>query len=264
MGLNSLGINNRQEVLQNYGTWKKGHRSQHKTKAVPPLPSVGVDREWRTMWRGQLAGHTVPWCNFATLAAGWHQVTAPLLYQPVCLIFHPQALCTSSLFHSKPPGLRHLYHSLLVPWLCCTGLVHYCWPSRTDSPCTPSSLPSLLKHTHLPRTVPWDLQVRAWVTHWSVASVSPLTTLKILWEDPHSDIHFLRADTTFSRSGVLDLASLQGFSVVDSGLKLLLIWHSWHSFAGRDQVGINNLKEKAPLPKDIVISFQEWKTFAWQ
>lgn len=70
MGLNSLGINNRQEVLQNYGTWKKGHRSQHKTKAVPPLPSVGVDREWRTMWRGQLAGHTVPWCNFATLAAG--------------------------------------------------------------------------------------------------------------------------------------------------------------------------------------------------
>lgn len=188
MGLNSLGINNRQEILQNQGTWKKEHRSQHKAKAAPPLPNTGVGREWRVMWRGQLAGLTVPWCNFATLAAGCQHITAPLLYQPACLVLHPQASCTSSPCLCKPPGLRHLSHSPLVPWLYCIGLVHYCRPSRTDSALQPpASSPSPETHS-----LAWDsalvrdLQLRAWVMHWSVTSVSSLTTQKILWEDPHS------------------------------------------------------------------------------
>lgn len=111
----------------------------------------------------------------------------------------------------------------------------------------------------------------AWVTHWSVTSVSPLTAQRSSSGRPssQSNIHFLRIDTSFPRLGALALASAYGIFLVDAGLKLPLTSHSWHSFTGGDQVGSSNLKEKAPhatlsLPKDIVTPFQEWETSARQ
>lgn len=52
---------------------------------------------------------------------------------------------------------------------------------------------------------------------------------------------------------------------MDAGLKLPLTSHSWHSFTDGDEDGSSNLEEKAPHTtfssfKDIVTSFQEWKT----
>lgn len=213
-GVNSLGINIGQEVLQNHCIWKKGHRSQHKTKVMPPSAkhrsgqgmegdverSASRAHSALVQFRhtgGRMTAHPCPTAISTCL---------PSISSPGMVHLHPLPLQTT---WPQTSFLQPFGAMTLLYWLSSLPL------TQQDQlpPASPSTLPlswnTVTCLGQCPGLGPTGNSLgQVLVSH----QCFPMTTQRNSLGRPsfHSDTHFLRADTTFLRPGALDLASLQG------------------------------------------------------